>query len=175
MRAWSKQKGKRDPTGRKRDPTGRKSDNEIGEKVNFVGEKKYIVTSDSVLAPPKCPPSWPSWHSRSICERSPPPAGMQSRSDAPCPRRYRSQQHNRIVPPSANGLDRRWACRGGRPACQVQLQHLREGWARRACRPPAQQPEFGRRQARGRDRLWESEQMVPVSSRSPTTAPSPPA
>ena len=48
---------------------------------------------------PKCPRSGPSWHSRSTCSRSPPPAGMQRRSVSPCPRRYSRPQRTRKVPP----------------------------------------------------------------------------
>jgi hypothetical protein len=47
-------------------------------------QKTRRRTSYPVLARPKCPPSVPSWHSRSTCARSPPP-GMQSRSASPMP------------------------------------------------------------------------------------------
>ena len=57
-------------------------------------------TCELVLASPKClPNNGPAWNSRSICARSPPPAGMQRRSVSPCPRRYRSPHLTRNVPP----------------------------------------------------------------------------
>jgi hypothetical protein len=43
-------------------------------------QKARRRTSDTVLVRPKCPPSGPSWHSRSICALRPQPAGIPSRS-----------------------------------------------------------------------------------------------
>ena len=55
--------------------------------TSWPTQKAGRHTSEPVLA---CPTSGPSRHSRSTCASSPPPAGMQSRSASPWPRRKRS-------------------------------------------------------------------------------------